>query len=159
MYKSNNQYFGEIRQYFDNIPIIETHEHYTKYHDAENALDFITNNYYWADFASAGSEGLPHELPGKERYELFLKFYKKSKYTAYAKGMIEGLRICWGVDNIDTYEQFQTLEEKLKTRNASIYDEMMEKLNIKAKVSTTFQLSKHMNIIRNIMTQATLWIL
>ena len=134
MYHSNNQYFGEIRQYFDTIPIIETHEHYTQYHDTGDALNFIIGNYYSSDFASAGGGGLPHGLSSEERYEYFLKFYKKSKHTAYARGVVEGLRICWGIESLDSYEQFQEFEEKLKTRNASIYDETMEKLNIKAKV-------------------------
>jgi len=137
MYQSNNQYFGEIRQYLDTIPVIETHEHYTQYRDEKDALEFIIDNYYWSDFASAGGDRLSRELPMKERYEHFLKFYQKSKHTAYARGMMEGLRICWGIESIDTYEQFQKLEEKLKTRNASIYDETMEKLNIKAKVVDT----------------------
>jgi len=147
MYKSNNPYFGEIRQYLDNIPVIESHEHYTQYEEAGDFLWFILNNYYWADYASAGGEGFPNELSGKERYELFLKYYNKSKHTSYARGMIEGLRICWGVDNIDSYEQFQALEEKLKTRNASIYDETMEKLNIKAKVVDIYDVPRFMSVI------------
>ncbi|MCL2772683.1 MAG: amidohydrolase family protein [Oscillospiraceae bacterium] len=134
MYRSNNQYFGEIRQYLDRIPIIETHEHYTQYYGAENALDFILGNYYNSDYQSAGGINLPEEMPAKERYERFLTFYNKSKHTAYACGMIEGLRLCWGIDNIDNYENFQILEEKLKSRDVSIYERTMEKLNIKAKV-------------------------
>ena len=134
MYHSNNPHFGEIRQYLDIIPVIETHEHYTGYHKAGDALQFLLGNYYWSDFASAGGGEIPGELSGRERYEYFLKFYQKSKHTAYARGMLEGLCICWGIESLDTYEQFCELEEKLKTRDAFIYDEMMEKLNIKAKV-------------------------
>ena len=134
MHRSNNPYFGEIRQYLDIIPVIETHEHYTRHQGAGDALQFIVGNYYWSDFVSAGGEGIPGDLSGEERYEYFLKFYKKSKHTAYAKGMLEGLRICWGIESLDTYEHFLELEEKLKSRDASLYDETMEKLNIKAKV-------------------------
>ncbi|MCL1857741.1 MAG: amidohydrolase family protein [Oscillospiraceae bacterium] len=134
MYCSNNKYFSEIRQYLDNIPVIETHEHYTQYHGADDALDFVINNYYWSDYMSAGGDGLSKEMPPKERYERFLTIYNKSKHTAYAQGMIEGLRICWGIDNIDSYENFLILEEKLKSREASVYENTMEKLNIKAKV-------------------------
>ena len=134
MYRSNNPHFGEIRQYLDSIPIIETHEHYTQYHDSDDALKFILGNYYYSDFISAGGGELPQGLSAEGRYEYFLKFYQKSKHTAYARGMIEGLRICWGTESLDTFGQFQAFEEKFKTRNALIYDETMEKLKIKAKV-------------------------
>lgn len=145
MYRSNNPHFGEIRQYLDSIPVIETHEHYTQYYDADDALAFVLNNYYWSDFASAGGGDLPSESSAKERYEYFLKFYKKSKHTAYARGMMEGLRICWDIESIDSYEQFQKFEEKLKTRDASIYDAIMEKLNIKAKVVDIFDLNDYVD--------------
>ncbi|MCL2159591.1 MAG: amidohydrolase family protein [Oscillospiraceae bacterium] len=134
MYRSNSPYFGEIRQYLDTIPVIETHEHYTHHQNADDALQFLLGNYYWSDFTSAGAGEIPSELSSEERYEYFLKFYQKSKHTAYARGMMEGLRICWGIESLDTYEQFQELEEKLKTRDALLYDKTMEKLNIKAKV-------------------------
>jgi hypothetical protein len=145
MYQSNNPYFWEIRQYLDTIPIIETHEHYTRYHDAGDALQFILGNYYNSDFASAGGGEIPGEVSGKERYEYFLKYYNKSKHTAYARGMAEGLRICWGIDSLDTYEKFCEFEKKLKTRDASIYDEMMEKSNIKAKIVDAFDIADFVN--------------
>ncbi|MCL2814781.1 MAG: amidohydrolase [Oscillospiraceae bacterium] len=141
MYRSDNPYFGEIRQYLDTIPVIETHEHYTHHQKAGDALQFIVGNYYWSDFASSGGGEFPGELSGEERYEYFLKFYNKSKHTAYARGMLEGLRICWGIESLDTYAEFCELEEKLKTRETSLYDDMMEKLNIKAKVVDIFDVS------------------
>ena len=145
MHRSNNQYFGDIRQYLDTIPVIETHEHYTKYQNAGDALQFLLGNYYGSDFESAGGGGIPGELSQKERYEYFLKFYQKSKHTAYARGMLEGLRICWGIESLNSYENFLELEEKLKTRDVSIYDETMEKLNIKAKVVDMFNISDFVN--------------
>lgn len=140
MYRSNNKYFAEIRQFLDTIPVIETHEHYTWHYGADDAIDFLLGNYYWSDYISAGGEDLPKDIPAKERFERFLAVYEKSKHTAYAKGMLEGLRLCWGIENIDTYENFQLLEEILKTRNSSIYETMMEKLHIKAKIVDSWSL-------------------
>jgi hypothetical protein len=141
MYGSNAKCFAELRQFLDNLPVIETHEHYTKYSECADALDFVVGNYYMSDFMSAGGEEIPKGLSEKERYEIFIKFYKKSDKTAYARGMQEGLRQCWGVDSLDTYEAFAELAEKLKGRTASVYDDTMERLKIKAKVVDIFNLA------------------
>ena len=92
MYKLNTPSFKELRQYLDEIPVIETHEHYT---EAEDALDFILSNYYYySDFISAGGDEVqPKGLSPQERYEWFLAVYRKSDKTAYARCMQEGLRL------------------------------------------------------------------
>ena len=152
MFGSNAKYYPELRQYLDNLPVIETHEHYTKYQDSGDALNFILDNYYMSDFLSAGGESalgadgeatIPKDLPEKERYELFLKYYKKSDKTAYARGMQEGLRICWGVGDIGDYEEFQAFAKKFKARDASVYDGFMEKMKIRAKVVDIFDLADY----------------
>ena len=149
MYRSNAKYFGELREYLDQIPVIETHEHYTKYEKAGDPLDFILDNYYMSDFMSAGGEeflreGKPRgDLPKKERFEQFLQYYRKSDKTAYAHGMREGLKQVWGIDSIDSYEEFQKLGEKLKNRDESVYKRVMEQLKIKAKVVDIFDLNPY----------------
>ena len=151
MYSTNAKCFADLRQYIDNLPVIETHEHYVKYHESKDALDFVLANYYMSDFMSAGGEklvvngGIDKELSSFERYEQFSRFYKKSRNTAYARGMLEGLRICWGVESIASYDEFIKFEEKFKTRDASIYDDTMEKLHIKAKVVDIFDLTNYVN--------------
>jgi len=148
MYKSNANAYGELRQYLDTIPVIETHEHYTNYAKAEDALGFILDNYYWSDYVSAGGDEYPQEgLSPQARYERFIRIYRKSRNTAYARGMREGLRQCWGIDSIDSYEDFQALEARLKTREPSIYDRTMEKLNIKAKVVDIYDLPVFMSYV------------
>ena len=149
MYHSNTPSFPEIRQYLDQIPVIETHEHYVNYQKTEDALSFVLDNYYMSDFQSAGGdEGFPYEDKFKEyspeeRYEYFLRFYKKSGKTAYARAMREGLRQCWGVEDIDSFGQFLALEARLKGRDASVYDETMERLRIKAKIVDIFDLAAY----------------
>ncbi|MCL2058311.1 MAG: amidohydrolase family protein [Oscillospiraceae bacterium] len=151
MYGCNAKYFSQLREYLDKLPVIETHEHYTNYQKAENALNFIIGNYYMSDFMAAGGEQvlvdgfIAKDLSGRERYDLFMKFYGKSNNTAYARGMREGLRICWGVDSIDSYEDFLKFEELFNTRSEAIYDDTMEKMLIKAKVVDIFDLSEYVN--------------
>ncbi|MCL2741429.1 MAG: amidohydrolase family protein, partial [Oscillospiraceae bacterium] len=144
MFKSSTTGFGELREYIEHLPVIETHEHYTKYVEAKDALEFIKGNYYHADYISAGGEeGHTKGETLKDRYERFLRTYKKSDKTAYARGMQEGLRICWGVDDVGTFEGFKAFEEKFKGRDASVYDRFMESSNIRAKVVDQFDMRQY----------------
>ena len=148
MYKSNNPGFRELRDYLDTIPIIETHEHYTNYAKTDDALSFITGNYYNSDYVSAGGdEAWPKDLSSKEKYERFMRIYRKSDKTAYARGMQEGLRQCWGITSINTFEEFQAFEEKLNKCDSSIYEQTMEKLRIRAKVVDIFDLPTFMSFV------------
>lgn len=144
MYKSPAPSYAELRQYLDHIPVIETHEHYTHHREAGDALSFILDNYYLSDFRSAGGEeNIPADLPPEERFNRFREFYGKSDKTAYARCMREGLRRCWGVEKLEIFEDFKTLEERLKTRNPSLYDTIMERLGIKAKIADMFDLCSY----------------
>ncbi|MCL2060926.1 MAG: amidohydrolase family protein [Oscillospiraceae bacterium] len=151
MYSCNAKSFAKLREYIDKLPVIETHEHYTNYQKAEDAIDFIIGNYYMSDFMSAGGEAaltngaIPRDLSERERYELFMKYYRKSDKTAYARGMMEGLRICWGVESIDTYEDFAKFAQAFKSRGASIYTDTMDRLLIKAKVVDIFDLTGYVD--------------
>ena len=153
MYGSGAKHYAELRRYLDDVPVIETHEHYTDYREAADPLDFILDNYYLSDFWSAGGEAatgaggasIPKDLPAEERYKLFMKFYKKSDKTAYARGMQEGLRLCWGVRDVGDYDEFKAFGEKFKNRDASIYSDVMERMNIKAKIVDIFDLSGYVD--------------
>jgi len=148
MYQSNTKSFSELRNYLEQIPVIETHEHYTNYAKAENTLNFILGNYYNSDYISAGGEEeQPKGLSPKERYEQFIRIYRKSDKTAYARCMQEGLRQCWGVTSIDSWHDFQAFEAKLKTRTAAVYEQTMEKLKIRAKVVDIYDLPVFMSYV------------
>ncbi|MCL2479016.1 MAG: amidohydrolase, partial [Treponema sp.] len=124
---------------------IETHEHYANYTEVNDAFGLILSNHYLlSDYISAGGdENLYMRLSARERYENFMAVYRKTDKTAYAKSMIEGLRLCWGVDSINSFEEFQSLEAKLKTRSPAIYDKTMENLKIRAKVVDIFDLTAY----------------
>ena len=148
MYQLHSSRFKELREYIESIPVIETHEHYTQYIETEDALSFILGNYYNSDYISAGgNDTWPKELSLKEKYERFIRFYKKSDKTAYARCMQEGLRKCWGVTSIDTLENFLALETKLKKRDAEIYDQTMKNLNIKAKIVDIYDMPEFMRYV------------
>ena len=148
MYQSNTASFRELRQYLDQIPVIETHEHYTNYSEAGDTLDFLLGSYYGSDYISSGGE--EDALKGsssKEQYEQFIQYYSRSNKTAYARGMQEGLRQCWGINSINSYEEFQALEGKLKNRSVKIYEDTMEKIKIKAKVVDIYDLDTFMAFV------------
>jgi len=142
LYHSNSPHFGELRQYLDSIPVIETHEHFTKYKENKDAVGFVLDNYYWTDFVSAGGEEAPPDgLDARQKFEWFIRTYKRSDKTTNIRCVLEGLRQCWGVENLDSFEDFQALEKKLAERDASVYDRMMEKMGIRAKIVDVFDLA------------------
>ena len=147
MFRSCSPSFPELRGYLDAVPVIETHEHFARHIDiGGDAIDFLFSSYYHSDFWSAGGEGRPADgASPKERFRQFRAYYIQSDKTAYARGMQEGLRQCWGAGVPDTYEEYQAFEEKLKTRNPSIYNQTMERLGIKAKIVDSFSFDDYLD--------------
>lgn len=143
--KSKTETFVELRNYLDHVPVIETHEHYIgKIEPIEDVLSFISNNYYLNDMISSSIIGrisfekelgkiLDLNIPFDERYELFEKVYDRSKETAYAKGMIKGLKECWGIDDINKSTILE-LQDKFKERDKDFYTSLMDKYKIAAKI-------------------------
>ena len=154
MFKTNAASYPEIREYLERVPVIETHEHYTCYRESVDPLNFILDNYYYSDYESAAHGDAAamdaYAQPGtglsmRERYDRFLGVYSKSKHTAYARGMRAGLRACYGVEDIDTYEAFSAFAEKFKLRECGIYDRLMEQYGIKAKVVDIFDIKDYVS--------------
>ena len=146
MLRSNAQSYAELRRHLDNVPVIETHEHHENFREFADFLGFIFSTYYRSDFESAGGDpGVFKGLSQEERYKEFLRIYKKSDKTAYARGMQEAMRLCWGVDGIDSLEDFKALEENFAARDASVYETFMEKMKIKAKVVNLTDISAYVD--------------
>lgn len=156
MYRSSSPNFSAIRQYLQDIEIIESHDHFASFHACQDPLDFIMDNFYLGDFYSAGGEQVtgigdysfftpvPYDLPEKARYAEFQKIYLKSDKTAYARAMQEGLRICWNVEDIATWEGFQAFSEKFKSRNSDDYDRIMDMCHVKAQIVDRGDLDEYM---------------
>jgi len=148
MYKSNAAGFGELRQYLDNISIIDSHEHYVNYGEATDALSYILSNYYYSDYLVAGGDEIqPKGLSSLERYERFTRIYRKSRNTANARCMMEGLGQCWGITSIEGPENLKSLEDRLKTYDPSLYEQTLEKLKIKASVMNINSLQIFMSYV------------
>lgn len=157
LYHSNALHFSELREFLEHIPVIESHEHFAAFHAADDPLDFILDTFYLGDFYSAGGEQvtgrgdysfftpIPHQLPEHERYTLFQQIYRRSDKTAYARAMQEGLRLCWGVEDIGEWEEYQKFSEKFRSRDASLYDKVMEMCRIKAQIVDRGDLDSYMD--------------
>lgn len=141
MLRSTTKSYGELRQYLNTIPVINTHEHYTGITGpADDALSLLLG-YYTFDLISAafGSEAKLQSslhdttLSFDERYELFEHYYHKSNKTAYARAFQVGLKECWGIGQINKQSLLE-LQEKMKSRNQSFYEEKMEQCGIKLNI-------------------------
>ncbi len=151
MYKSNNDSYQEIRSYLDQVPVIESHEHYTGIVEPiDDILSFIINNYYASDMQSAAfgmekeflslQSGKSSDSSFEKRFELFKKIYKKSNKTAYARGMQIGIKECWGVENLEDPASLKELENKFQSRDQLFYENTMKKYGIKAKIIDIFDI-------------------
>lgn len=158
MLKSGAKSYAEIRQFLDRVPVIETHEHYTGYRACGDPLQFILDNYYMSDYQSAAMDidpqqkvyaGKHNKLTLAERLELFLQVYRKSDKTAYARGMRIGLRECWGIEDVASPEGFRALSEMLESRGPEVYDRMMERYGVRAKVVDAFDITELVDGVRS----------
>ena len=145
MNRSGSSSYAELRQHLEKVPVIETHEHYSEYADHGDALGFILDNYYHADYLSAGGEeSFPEGLSAGERLDRFLNTFGKSNKTAYARGMLNGLRQCWGVEKLETREDFLAFEARFASRDVSIYEKTMDRLGIRAKIVDSFSFGEYL---------------
>ena len=158
MLRSSAKSYQEVRTYLDQVPVIETHEHYTGIvKPVEDILGFILDNYYDSDFLSA-SFGLEKKalstlsnedkLSFAQRFDFFRKIYQKSDKTAYARGLQIGLKECWGMEKIDDKESLSELEKKFQSRDQDFYERTMKKYGIRAKISDIYDLDIFMGILK-----------
>ncbi len=146
MFERKSESFKEIRSFLDEIPVIETHEHYIgKTEPVEDILEFLMFNYYYiSDFmtASFGNEELMGIVQDRnqsfdQRWQAFEQIYQKSRHTAYAKALVRGLKECWGLEEINKTNLLE-LQEKMKKRDGNFYEQMMNKYKIRAAVVDIF---------------------
>ncbi|MBR6525607.1 MAG: amidohydrolase family protein [Clostridia bacterium] len=157
MYQLNSVNFRTIREYLENIPVIDTHDHFATFMPANDPLDFIMDTFYLGDFYTAGGEKvtgkgdfdffrpIPHDLPLQKRYDIFQKYWHDSCHTAYARAVQEGIRLCYGVKDIGTWDGFSQFADAFSQRNAAIYDKVMKDCHIKAQIADRGDLDNYMN--------------
>jgi len=136
--------YAQLRAFLDAVPVVETHEHYAgMFQQAKSAFNVI--NYYQSDFMSAsfGCEKESERILNDDRIDFdmrcdyFMKIYRKSNLTSYARASLAGLRACWGIDEL-TPETLRFLQEKLPERTPAFYDKMMRRFGIKAKIANIY---------------------
>lgn len=127
-----------IREYLDEIPVINTHEHNTGITGpVTDALSFIVDGYFNHDLMSAafgerealGAALWDTALPFDDRYALFAKFYEKSRHTSYCRSMLKGLEACWGITEISKASVLE-LQDKMSGRDQAFRTHLIRKHRI-----------------------------
>ncbi|HHY83373.1 MAG TPA: amidohydrolase family protein [Clostridiales bacterium] len=154
MIKKQGKIYEELRAYLNELPVIDTHEHQIALCSNNQELDILSflascfyypSDLYSASIDYAGKAGST-DIASKQdivqflrdssnsfddRYEVWLKFHKRTCYTAYAKALFDGMRECWGLADISKNSLLETQEKMRSSRNQDFYDKLLEKYNIK----------------------------
>lgn len=141
MIRADSKSYREIREYLDEIPIVNTHEHHTGFaHPVGDVFSYL-QDYFRADlFSAAFGEGRrlsaalqDTSLPFGERYAVFEKFYQRARHTAYGKSMLRSLQACWGIEEISEASLLK-LQARLGERDQAFCDELVKKHRIVASI-------------------------
>lgn len=135
-----------LREELAQIPVIETHVHYTanteRYHDAfQVILGYLKSDLRVA--AGPGGGQLIRRLTDPDvsfdkRYALFERYYGACRFTAYATAMRRGLAICWGLPDV-SYASLCALNERLDERDNAMLDRVLREARVEAQVADIFE--------------------
>lgn len=156
MWKIKARSFEEIRARIDDIPVIETHEHWTGICPSNPKLDVLCwladSSYYQSDLGSASGDfgdRIPRPAfamtPLLEylfdtghsfdaRYEAWRKYHDRTCHTAYARSVFAGLRACWGLKSVEKRALLAMQERMRAERNQDYSDRMLAKHGIQAMI-------------------------
>lgn len=153
MWLKKGKVFDELRAFVDDLPVIETHEHYLGICDDCSNLDILsfiaTTGYYTSDLWSISSDfdvknnGQATDVTQfigdssidfDKRFEVWQTYHERTCHTAYAKAMAEGLKACWGIKELSKKNLLELQEKMRSRRNQSFYDEMYKEHGIKAMI-------------------------
>ncbi len=158
MWHGKSKIFDEFRAEIDNISVIETHEHNVGVCPASNDLDiiaFISQSSYYPSDLTSSSFGFGIDRHGSfpvgalrsylentsisfdERYSIWEKFHNKTCHTAYAKGLFEGLKACWGIKDYKK-KTLLGLQEKMRSeRSQKFFDSKYQEYRIETMIVNT----------------------
>jgi hypothetical protein len=144
MWKKNNKSYQKIRNFIEEVPVIETHEHYEGICHGNKEIDilqFIIRGCHQHDFMNAdiGSEKMVQCITNSKelfdkRYAAFEKVYKKTCYTGYIKAFLEGFKICWGIKDLRKNSLLGLQGKIRKNRNQKFFNNLYKKYKIKAAI-------------------------
>ncbi len=164
--RNQTKSYTEIREFLDNVPVIETHEHYTGVIKPEyDILNFLMNGYIRQDVQSAAFEAekevlsiytdIWHKgddnLSFEQRFRIFKQFYGRTDKTAYARGMQIGLKKCWDMEDTDEISDMdaakvRALEKKLAGRTQAYCDKLLDDHGIKAMIVDIFDIKPFIEV-------------
>lgn len=149
----DNLYFN-LRDEISQLPVIETHTHYTsnteKFHDAFP----IILGYLKSDLRIAAGSDEPlivrklidPDISFDVRYALFRRYYDRCRFSAYAKAMIRGLETCWDIHDV-SYDSLCLLNERLTERNNAMLKRILNMTGVSAQIADIFE-SRFFHIVQ-----------
>jgi uncharacterized protein len=157
LWKSLSPAYEEIRAQIDLIPVIETHEHWTGICQLEQDLDILrmlaNGSYYASDLQSASGDygaqtscGMFPSGPLGDfladltqsfdaRYDVWRCYHDRTCHTAYSKSLLEGMRICWGLQSIEKNDLLEVQAQMRMKRDQKYADRMLAEQGIRAMVA------------------------
>ncbi|HOV69599.1 MAG TPA: amidohydrolase family protein [Clostridia bacterium] len=135
--------YVELREYLNQVPVIETHSHYFMSTDTQpvDVFELAISSYSKSDLQTVSREAvadveqiiMDKEKPFDQRFKCFEKYYAASMHTAYNKSVLRGLAECWGIQSFDK-EALLELSERIGKRDNDFYNRMLEKYKLKIKI-------------------------
>lgn len=146
----------ELRRIISNIPVIDTHEHYTGQTTSLDNVFSLFNGYDYSEFLSSSFSEDEKEncfklindqtLSFDEKYEIFAPLYKRTQHTGYLRGTKRGLKEVYGIDDINK-ESLASLSTPLMNRNQEMYEFLRDKYKIKETIVDCVSSSTFIDII------------
>ncbi len=150
--------YASIREEIDAIPVIETHEHWTGICPPDPELDIlrmlVSNGYYSSDLQSASADYRPQQIsmglfpggalvdfvadttqPVEARYAAWRPYHDRTRFTAYTRAMLEGMRVCWGLASTELDDLLAVQAHMRAERNQAFADRMLATHGIRAMVA------------------------
>ncbi len=139
--KSPANYYPELREHIETIPIIDCHDHSgeerPKYTDAILAL---TSGYFHDDIASAIGQAdhwimEDFSLSLEERWPVFERAWNRTKYTGYGLVTRMAMKEFYGENEL-TLDALKRIQEKLLDfSNDALTESVLDKAGIKVRIA------------------------
>jgi predicted TIM-barrel fold metal-dependent hydrolase len=138
--KSPTRCYPELREYIENIPIIDCHDHSGEERPAyTDAILALAGGYFHDDIASAVGESDREVLEDvnltlEERWPIFERAWKRTKYTGYGLVTRMAVKEFYGEDDL-TLPAIKRMQDKLLDfRDDTLTENILEKAGIKVRI-------------------------
>lgn len=149
--RSPNAHYDRLRSAIDPLPVVDTHEHVrgrrrtTDIFQFLGARDFMVDgpHYLGHDFVSAvGEEALAPvldpTLPFEERWPIFERAYRASRFTGYGRAVRYGLERVFGSSEV-SLERVREWQERLPDySDPKAFEALIEEARVLARISDNY---------------------